>query len=124
MRQKLWPSGTFVDFENGLNSAVNRLRDALGDSANQPRFIETEPRHGYRFIAEVSRRSNPIRHSAPFDAALETPSNKPRSPFFDRSNTRIWKVLLPAAASPRSLLCRRTIGTPTMGLSVAASQLS
>jgi len=51
--QKLWPSGTFVDFENGLNSAVNRLRDALGDSADAAKYIETIPRHGYRFIAPV-----------------------------------------------------------------------
>ncbi len=55
IQQKLWPSGTFVDFENGLNSAVNRLRDALGDSADEPKFIETVPRHGYRFIAPVER---------------------------------------------------------------------
>lgn len=51
--QKLWPSGIFVDFENGMNSAVNRLRDALGDSADAPRYIETIPRRGYRFIAPV-----------------------------------------------------------------------
>jgi DNA-binding winged helix-turn-helix (wHTH) protein len=51
----LWPAGTFVDFENGLNSAVNRLRDALGDCHENPKFIETVPRHGYRFIAQVSR---------------------------------------------------------------------
>jgi TolB-like protein/DNA-binding winged helix-turn-helix (wHTH) protein/Tfp pilus assembly protein PilF len=53
IQQKLWPSGTFVDFENSLNSAVNRLRDALGDSADKPKFIETIPRRGYRFIAPV-----------------------------------------------------------------------
>src|SRR5215469_9915983 len=55
IQQQLWPSGTFVDFENGLNSAVNRLRDALGDSADAPKFIETVPRRGYRFIAPVER---------------------------------------------------------------------
>src|SRR5262249_42231949 len=55
IQQQLWPSGTFVDFENGLNSAVNRLRDALGDSADEPKFIETVPRRGYRFIAPVER---------------------------------------------------------------------
>jgi DNA-binding winged helix-turn-helix (wHTH) protein len=56
IQQKLWPSGTFVDFENGLNTAINRLREALGDSAENPRFIVTEPRRGYRFIAPVDRR--------------------------------------------------------------------
>jgi TolB-like protein/Tfp pilus assembly protein PilF len=53
MRQRLWPDGTFVDFEHGLNAAVKRLRAALGDSADSPRFIETLPRRGYRFIAPV-----------------------------------------------------------------------
>src|SRR5215216_8038100 len=53
LRQRLWPTGTFVDFEHGLNAVVNRLRDTLGDSADRPRFIETVPRRGYRFIAPV-----------------------------------------------------------------------
>ncbi len=52
-RQKLWPNDTFVDFDHGLNNAVNKLRDALNDSAEAPRFIETLPRRGYRFIAPV-----------------------------------------------------------------------
>ncbi len=54
LRQRLWPSDTFVDFEHGLNAAVRRLRDALGEDATSPRFIETLPRRGYRFIAPVS----------------------------------------------------------------------
>ena len=53
LRQKLWPADTFVDFDTGLNSAVKKLRDALGDSAEKPRYIETLPRRGYRFIARV-----------------------------------------------------------------------
>ena len=52
-QEKLWPADTFVDFDRGLNKAVNHLRDALGDSAESPRFIETLPRRGYRFIAPV-----------------------------------------------------------------------
>ncbi|MBV9766176.1 MAG: winged helix-turn-helix domain-containing protein, partial [Acidobacteriaceae bacterium] len=51
---KLWPEGTFVDFESGLNTATNRLRSALGDSAEAPRYIETLPRLGYRFICPVT----------------------------------------------------------------------
>src|ERR1043166_8808130 len=51
LRQRLWSAETFVDFEHGLNAAVRRLRDALGDSADVPRLIETLPRRGYRFIA-------------------------------------------------------------------------
>jgi DNA-binding winged helix-turn-helix (wHTH) protein/dipeptidyl aminopeptidase/acylaminoacyl peptidase len=53
LRSRLWPSGTFVDFESGLNTAINRLRAALGESAEHPRFIETLPRLGYRFICPV-----------------------------------------------------------------------
>ena len=50
LRQNLWPADTFVDFDHGLNSAVARLRDALRDSADKPRFIETVAKRGYRFI--------------------------------------------------------------------------
>jgi TolB-like protein/DNA-binding winged helix-turn-helix (wHTH) protein/tetratricopeptide (TPR) repeat protein len=57
---RLWPAGTFVDFERGLNKAVNHLREALGDSAEQPRFIETLPRKGYRFIADVTREGEEV----------------------------------------------------------------
>ena len=54
LRGKLWTADTFVDFDHGLNAAVKRLRDALGDSAENPRFIETLARRGYRFIAPIS----------------------------------------------------------------------
>ena len=52
---RLWPDGAFVERDEGLNTAVKRLRDALGDSASSPRFVETLPRRGYRFIAPVER---------------------------------------------------------------------
>jgi len=51
----LWPEGTFVDYEHGVNSAVNRIREALGDTAGSPRFVETLARRGYRFLAPVER---------------------------------------------------------------------
>ena len=51
--KRLWPEGTFVDFDNGVNSAVNRIREALGDTAANPRFVETLARRGYRFVAPV-----------------------------------------------------------------------
>lgn len=54
IRSRLWPSNTFVDVNNSLNATINRVRDALGDSADQPVFIETVPRRGYRFIAPVA----------------------------------------------------------------------
>jgi TolB-like protein len=54
LRSAIWPADTFVDFDNSLNTAINKLREALGDSADSPRFIETLPRRGYRFIAPVN----------------------------------------------------------------------
>ena len=57
LQKQLWPGDTFVDFDRGLNKAVNHLRDALGDSAESPRFIETLPKRGYRFIAPVDAAS-------------------------------------------------------------------
>jgi TolB-like protein/DNA-binding winged helix-turn-helix (wHTH) protein/tetratricopeptide (TPR) repeat protein len=71
LRQRLWPADTFVDFDHGLNSAVNRLRDALGDSADNSRFIETLPRRGYRFIAPIAA---PVPRSA---APVATPPPTP-----------------------------------------------
>src|SRR5579863_3597454 len=53
LQKRLWPADTFVDFDRGLNKAINRLREALGDDADNPRFIETLPQRGYRFIAEL-----------------------------------------------------------------------
>ena len=53
LQKKLWPADTFVDFDHGLNKAINKLRDALGDSAESPRFVETIARRGYRFLADV-----------------------------------------------------------------------
>ena len=59
LRQRIWDDDTFVDFDQGLNRAVNKLREALGDGAAAPRFIETLPRRGYRFIAPVAE-PNPL----------------------------------------------------------------
>jgi DNA-binding winged helix-turn-helix (wHTH) protein len=56
LRRRLWSSDTFVDFEVALNSAVSRLRDALGDSAESPSFIETVPKRGYRFVVSIPKR--------------------------------------------------------------------
>jgi TolB-like protein/DNA-binding winged helix-turn-helix (wHTH) protein/Flp pilus assembly protein TadD len=54
LQKKLWPADTFVDFDHGLNKAINKLRESLGDSAESPRFVETVARRGYRFLAEVN----------------------------------------------------------------------
>ena len=52
LQKKLWPADTFVDFDHGLNKAINKVREALGDSAESPRFVETIARRGYRFLAD------------------------------------------------------------------------
>src|ERR1700691_4761815 len=54
LRRTLWPEDTFVDFDHSLGTAINKLREVLGDSATNPRFVETLPRRGYRFIAPVA----------------------------------------------------------------------
>jgi DNA-binding winged helix-turn-helix (wHTH) protein/Tol biopolymer transport system component len=64
LQKRLWPADTFVDFDRGLNKAINRLREALGDSADSPRFIETLPKRGYRFIGTL-KASAPALQSAP-----------------------------------------------------------
>jgi TolB-like protein/DNA-binding winged helix-turn-helix (wHTH) protein/Flp pilus assembly protein TadD len=62
LQKKLWPADTFVDFDHGLNKAINKIRDALNDSAETPRFVETVARRGYRFLAEVKAAdSAPVR---------------------------------------------------------------
>jgi cholera toxin transcriptional activator len=71
IRQKLWAADTFVDFDHSLNTAVNKIRETLGDSAGSPRFVETVARRGYRFVAEVSWEGSP---SPP---AVAVPSNIP-----------------------------------------------
>jgi TolB-like protein/DNA-binding winged helix-turn-helix (wHTH) protein/Tfp pilus assembly protein PilF len=60
LQRRLWPSDTFVDFDHSLNTAVMRLREVLSDSSDNPRFIETLPRRGYRFVAPVEERSAPV----------------------------------------------------------------
>ena len=57
LREQLWSDGTFVDFEHGLNAAINKVRRALGDSADHPRYVETIPGRGYRFIGTLEQPS-------------------------------------------------------------------
>jgi DNA-binding winged helix-turn-helix (wHTH) protein len=82
LRNQNWPPDTFVDFDNSLNTAINKLREALGDSAANPRFIETLSRRGYRFIAPVT---SPDRK----ESVVASPATPRR--------TRWWKVELPLA---------------------------
>jgi cholera toxin transcriptional activator len=79
--RELWPDGTFVDYEHGVNSAINRIREALGDTAGSPRFIETLARRGYRFVAPVERigTSESLLPPAP-DPPSSTPTIVPAIP--------------------------------------------
>jgi cholera toxin transcriptional activator len=71
LQQKLWPSDTFVDFDHSLNTAINKVREALGDSASSPRYVETLARRGYRFIAPVQ--SDAPSSGEPAPATSQTP---------------------------------------------------
>ena len=77
LRQRLWPDGTFVGFDHGLNSAINRLREALNDSADTPRFIETIPRRGYRLLVPIEVARPTLAPAVPTDAPVEsTPDDR------------------------------------------------
>jgi len=119
LRQRLWPDDTFVDFDNGLNRAINRLRAALGDEADNPRFIETLERRGYRFIAPVGVADMP---SSP--ALAPVPETTPSAPESTTPPTRrgrgrnIWLAGALAAAASLAVLisftpvARRRADTP------------
>src|SRR5215831_2190119 len=79
LQKSLWPGDTFGDFERGLNAAVNRLRENLGDSAIEPKYIETVPGRGYRFIGELEPGATPGPQPAELDAAAPTKSKGPRN---------------------------------------------
>src|SRR5580700_5655979 len=76
MRKRLWPADTFVDFDHSLNAAIRRLRDALGDSAENPTFVETVARRGYRFLAPVSGGNGD--HAGTGELAAVVPITAPR----------------------------------------------
>src|SRR5215207_2545558 len=106
LRQRLWSAETFVDFEHGLNAAVRRLRDALGDSADVPRFIETLPRRGYRFIVPVIQ-----------PPATEEASSRPEEP------TKSEALPTPAVTLARPLTRARVLGVIATVVLVAAAVL-
>ena len=88
LQKRLWPGDTFVDFDSGLNAAVNRVREALGDSAENPRFVETLPRRGYRFIGQVE--APPRANSTESQAAVKGQRNG--------NAGRAWKIGIAAGS--------------------------
>src|SRR5215831_4138805 len=91
LRQRLWPDGTFVDFDHNISSAINKLRTVLNDSANNPRFIETVGSRGYRFLADVKRISAGPASSQP--AKQETPEVPIIAPARGSSHQRVWRIV-------------------------------
>ncbi|HKA53061.1 MAG TPA: winged helix-turn-helix domain-containing protein, partial [Candidatus Binatia bacterium] len=97
LRQKLWPADTFVDFDVGLNTAIKRLRDALSDTAESPRYVETLPRRGYRFIAQVDGWAAATPPSSPAQIPTDRPTRGAITALVDavleahRARTR-WRV--------------------------------
>jgi TolB-like protein/Flp pilus assembly protein TadD len=89
LRERLWPAGTFVDFEHGLNTATKKLRHALGDSAENPQFIETLARRGYRFIAPVT----PI-EAAGASSPVEARQDFAPAPFMRRGRVAVLGVVV------------------------------
>jgi hypothetical protein len=94
LRSRLWPADTFVDFEHGLNTAVKKLRQALQDSADEPRYVETLPRRGYRFLTPVQAPGVQTVAGTADDGRAPTPSVEPglttRAPT-ERRYARAWR---------------------------------
>src|SRR5579862_7869955 len=93
LQKKLWPADTFVDFDHGLNKVINKIRDALGDSAESPRFVETVARRGYRFLVEVK-----ISDAAPVSSLDLAIPPHPAAEARDRLEPTMLKHLLPSLA--------------------------
>ena len=100
LQKKLWPADTFVDFERGLNRAVNKLREALGDDADSPRFVETLPRRGYRFIVPVETAGTQDVQPSGKNRLVLVPSDSPykgEDSVSETASPRRWVVSLAAA---------------------------
>jgi TolB-like protein/Tfp pilus assembly protein PilF len=115
LRHRLWPADVFVDFENNLNTAVARLREALGDSAEHPRFIETLPKHGYRFIAAAVAERSSAKPHAPAPAArivvlpfLNLSGDPTQEYFSDAMTDEIITELAALAPDALSVIARTT----------------
>jgi DNA-binding winged helix-turn-helix (wHTH) protein len=116
LRERLWSADTFVDFDHGLNKAINKIREALGDSADNPRFIETLPRRGYRFIASVESSESTGRCEGMMrsDVTGVTPGHKP-TVLLRAAATFLKSALAPAVAAFRLPSLRWAIAMAAVG---------
>ena len=113
LQQRLWPTDTFVDFDHGVNAAINRLRDALGDSAENPRFVETVPRRGYRFIA-------------PIDSQVSAPSRSSVAPPEGSSSTAIvdaTRVVLPISGRRTKIIAAGLVVAIVLAFGLSSSRV-
>ena len=118
LRSRLWTADTFVDFDHGVNTAVNRLREVLGDAADNPRFIETVPRKGYRFIAPVD--VLPVREPLPGPATTVPPA--PAESTFappGQDQPTVSPLPVPAVPIAASGVPTRSLSRPWIGASIA-----
>jgi TolB-like protein/DNA-binding winged helix-turn-helix (wHTH) protein/Tfp pilus assembly protein PilF len=99
LRAKLWPADTFVDFDHGLNAAVNKLREALGDSAEAPRYVETLPRRGYRFIGPRDGSTSSAEEAKPDVVAAAAPATPARAWRAGRAAAVAAMLIIAAGAS-------------------------
>jgi DNA-binding winged helix-turn-helix (wHTH) protein len=106
LRQRLWPSDVFVDFDHGLNKSIQKLRDTLGDSASSPRYIETSPRVGYRFSPTACPRTSGHPTGAA-DAGVERNRRQPQTALAGRCRRHLsarssprYRTLFPGPSSP------------------------
>ncbi len=124
IKEQLWGEETYVDFEHGMNKCVKQIRTALGDDANKPIYIETIPRHGYRFLAPVVAKTV----LAPPPRVKESSSGIPadlaemiRARLAARKSGANATVRSPAAAAPPAEALSPTAGSPSADLPIAAA---
>ena len=111
LQKKLWPADTFVNFDHGLNKAINKLRHTLGDSAESPRFVETVARRGYRFLGDVK-------------AAAADPQRRPEPPASHLASSHVFEPPhLPGTAASRLWRPSRTLTISAAALILLAASL-
>jgi cholera toxin transcriptional activator len=110
--RELWPEGTFVDYEHGVNSAINRIREALGDAAANPRFVETLARRGYRFVAPVERITQNEDLPAPLPQANSQSTDEATYEAADQPRPETTPPNQPTPAEPEPSLLNRILASP------------
>jgi len=117
LQKAVWPADTFVDFDRGLNKAINKIREALGDSADNPRFVETLPRRGYRFVYPLDTR--PVGEPSPGPANAGPPSPTGRGTVTAEDRSNLGAVREPVLGTQWGLKAAALVAMLVAGISVA-----